>query len=190
MDRGLRPGVKLKNLATWTVPLHAQQNLALRIGTFPAGSLRIEICRTVGIDILRTTTDIPAGYLTVPEACHVTPDTARLHAISTLKKKQQKISKNFSLRFTTKNGLPEAKTHHFGGGRSVIRCGVHKGWRRDRQSLWRAKKTGILLVISSFVFFDNCSDIAGFLIFSVKRTSRVALVQVRPLDFYPVLRGA
>jgi len=69
----LRLRIKLKNLATWTIPLDAQQHLALRIGTFPAGSLRIEIGGTVGIDILRTTTEIPAGYLTVPEACHVVP---------------------------------------------------------------------------------------------------------------------
>ena len=73
MNRGFPLRIKLKNLATWTVPLHAQQNLTLRIGTFPAGSLRIEIGCTVGIDILRTTPDIPARYLTVPEACHVTP---------------------------------------------------------------------------------------------------------------------
>jgi len=75
MDR-VRLGVKLKNLATWTIPLYAQQNFVLRIDSFPAGSLRIEIGCTVGIDMLRTTKDIPARYLTVPEACHVTPDTA------------------------------------------------------------------------------------------------------------------
>jgi len=49
---GLRLTIKLGDLATRTIPLDAQQNLTLRIGTFPAGSLMIEIGRTVGIDIL------------------------------------------------------------------------------------------------------------------------------------------
>ena len=87
MNRVLRLGIKLKNLAIWTIPLYAQQNLALRIGTFPAGSLRIEIGRAVGIDILRTTTDIPAGFLTVPKTRHVIPP-ARPNFIPFRPKKQ------------------------------------------------------------------------------------------------------
>jgi len=85
----LRLRIKLKNLATWTIPLGAQQNLALRVGTFPAGPLRIEISRAVGIDILRAIEEIPTGYLTVPEACHVVPPT-RLNFILYRQKKQWK----------------------------------------------------------------------------------------------------
>jgi len=53
--------------------LNSQQNLILRISTFPAGPLRIEISWAAGIDILRTVEKIPAGCLTVPEARHLIP---------------------------------------------------------------------------------------------------------------------
>ena len=74
------------------------------------------------------------------------------------------------------------KFSRFGASRSC------RGGEKSREVCEEQRKVIIPLVITSFVFFNNCSDIAGLLVFSVQRISRSALVHVRSLNFYPVLR--
>ncbi len=68
IEISFRARPKCKNPAAFTVSLDAEQNLILGISAFPAGTFRIEIGRTTGIDIFRTIEENPAGCFSFPEA--------------------------------------------------------------------------------------------------------------------------
>jgi len=62
-----RTRIKFKNLAGFTIPFDAKQDLVLRIGTFPTGDFRIKISRATGINIFRTIEEAPAGCFPIPK---------------------------------------------------------------------------------------------------------------------------
>lgn len=67
-DIGFRLGIKLKNLTCLAILLDSQQSLAIGIGNFPAGLLRIKVGGTVLINVFRTIEHPPARFFAFPEA--------------------------------------------------------------------------------------------------------------------------
>jgi hypothetical protein len=51
MKTRLRNRIKFKNLASFAISFDAEQDLALRISNFPAGSFLVKISRTILVNV-------------------------------------------------------------------------------------------------------------------------------------------
>jgi len=69
-ELGFENSEHLKNSTVFTLPSYGKQSPAMGDGLFPAGSVSMLICGTVGMNVFRTIQDNPTRFFPFPEIQH------------------------------------------------------------------------------------------------------------------------